>query len=57
MVKFIKYIITLDTHEVEDEDKVDHHDSDTDSFYNIWGNDEEWLFGNKLRNVVRKIHR
>lgn len=41
----------------EYEDKVDHHDSDTDSFYNIWGDDEEWLYGNELRNVVRNIHR
>jgi len=49
--------ITVKTNEDEDKDAVDHHDSDTDSFYNIWGDDEEWLYGNKLRNVVRNIHR
>lgn len=38
-------------------DVIDHHDSDTESFYNIWGNDEEWLHDNKLRNAVRNIHR
>jgi len=53
-VKFMKSITNL---EVKDEDRVDHHDSDTESFYNIWGNDEEWLFGNHLRDVVRNIHR
>jgi len=36
---------------------IDHHDSDTESFYNIWGDDEEWLHDNKLRNAVRNIHR
>jgi len=34
-----------------------HHDSDTESFYNIWGEDDEWLYNNELRNVVRNIHR
>jgi len=38
-------------------DVIDHHDSDTESFYNIWGDDEEWLYDNKLRNAVRNIHR
>uniref|UniRef100_A0A2S2R2B2 WD repeat-containing protein 63 n=1 Tax=Sipha flava TaxID=143950 RepID=A0A2S2R2B2_9HEMI len=38
-------------------DKVEHHDSDTESFYNIWGDDEEWMYGNELRNVVRNLHR
>jgi len=38
-------------------DVIDHHDSDTESFYNIWGDDEEWLHDNKLRNAVRNIHR
>lgn len=41
----------------EDKDAVDHHDSDTESFYNIWGGDDEWLYGNRLRNVVRNLHR
>lgn len=49
--------ITVKTKEDEDKDVVDHHDSDTESFYNIWGDDEEWLYGNKLRNLVRNIHR
>jgi len=40
-----------------DTDAIDHHDSDTESFYNIWGEDEEWLYDNKLRNTVRNIHR
>lgn len=40
-----------------DMDVIDHHDSDTESFYNIWGEDEEWLYDNKLRNTVRNIHR
>lgn len=43
--------------EDEYKEKVDHHDSDTDSFYNIWGDDDEWIYGNKLRNDVRMIHR
>lgn len=47
---------TLDT-DGEDDDSVCHHDSDTDSFYNIWGTDKEWLYGNHLRNTVRNIHR
>ncbi|XP_025202203.1 uncharacterized protein LOC112599497 [Melanaphis sacchari] len=48
----------IDKNECEnDMDVIDHHDSDTESFYNIWGNDEEWLYDNKLRNVVRNIHR
>lgn len=38
-------------------DEVEHHDSDTESFYNIWGDDDEWMYGNKLRNTVRNIHR
>lgn len=38
-------------------ENVDHHDSDSDSFYNIWGDDEEWIYGNELRNVVRNLHR
>ncbi|XP_050436301.1 uncharacterized protein LOC126843044 [Adelges cooleyi] len=41
----------------EDKDDVDHHGSDTDSFYNIWGADEDWVYGNNLRNAVRKLHR
>lgn len=41
----------------EDIDQADHHDSDTESFYNIWGDDEEWIYGNKLRNTVRNMHR
>lgn len=40
-----------------DMDVIDHHDSDTESFYNIWGDDEEWMHDNKLRNAVRNIHR
>lgn len=55
--KGTKSTITVKTSEGEDKDEVDHHDSDTESFYNIWGDDEEWLYGNKLRNVVRNIHR
>lgn len=47
----------VQTNESENTDEVDHHDSDTESFYNIWGDDEEWLYGNKLRNDVRNIHR
>lgn len=47
----------VQTNEYKDKDEVDHHDSDTESFYNIWGDDEEWLYGNKLRNDVRNIHR
>jgi len=43
--------------EDNDTENEDHHDSDTESFYNIWGDDNEWLYGNKLRNVVRVIHR
>lgn len=50
-------ILPIDVNEGDDNDKADHHDSDTESFYNIWGNDEEWLYGNKLRNVVRNMHR
>lgn len=38
-------------------DAVEHHDSDTDSFYNIWGDDDEWTHGNELRDAVRHIHR
>lgn len=38
-------------------DAVEHHDSDTESFYNIWGHDDEWTYGNELRNAVRSIHR
>lgn len=38
-------------------DEVCHHDSDTESFYNIWGEDNEWMYNNELRNVVRNIHR
>jgi len=34
-----------------------HDDSDIESFYNIWGKDDEWLYNNKLRNVVRDLHR
>lgn len=52
-----KSMISADAMDVEDKDLVDHHDSDTESFYNIWGVDEDWLYGNKLRNVVRHIHR
>lgn len=48
---------TLGVNDSNNEDIVDHHDSDTDSFYNIWGEDEDWLYGNELRNTVRKIHR
>lgn len=47
----------VQTNKYKDKDEVDHHDSDTESFYNIWGDDEEWLYGNKLRNDVRNIHR
>lgn len=50
-------IISTDAMDVEDKNLVDHHDSDTECFYNIWGTDEDWLYGNKLRNVVRHIHR
>jgi len=52
-----KLMKSITTSEIKDEDRVDHHDSDTESFYNIWGKDEEWLFGNNLREVVRNIHR
>lgn len=48
---------TIAADEGEHRDEVDHHDSDTESFYNIWGDDDEWLYGNNLRNVVRNLHR
>lgn len=38
-------------------DGDDYYDSDAESFYNIWGDDEEWLYGDELRNTVRSIHR
>lgn len=49
--------ITTKNEYKNDMDVIDHHDSDTESFYNIWGDDEEWLYDNKLRNTVRNIHR
>lgn len=52
-----KMLTTIDVDEVEDKDTPDHHDSDTESFYNIWNDDKDWIYGNKLRNVVRNIHR
>lgn len=53
-----KLMPTTDTDGDEDAvDAVEHHDSDTESFYNIWGHDDEWTYGNKLRNAVRNIHR
>lgn len=56
--KLTNIMNTKDKNEGEhDMDVIDHHDSDTESFYNIWGDDEEWLHDNKLRNVVRNIHR
>lgn len=58
VIDYTKFITTTaDVIEDGNIDRVDHHDSDTDSFYNIWGDDNEWLYGNKLRNVVRNIHR
>lgn len=58
MIDYTKFITTTaNAIENENKDTVDHHDSDTESFYNIWGDDEEWLYGNKLRNTVRNIHR
>jgi len=47
----------IDVEDTEKKTELDHHDSDTESFYNIWGDDEEWLYGNRLRNIVRNIHR
>jgi len=56
--KSTNFMHTKDKNEDEnDMDVIDHHDSDTESFYNIWGDDEEWLHDNKLRNAVRNIHR
>jgi len=56
--KFANITNTTDKNEGENGmDVIDHHDSDTESFYNIWGDDEEWLHDNKLRNAVRNIHR
>lgn len=48
---------TINIDEGEINETPDHHDSDTDSFYNIWYDDEDWLYGNKQRNLVRNIHR
>lgn len=48
---------TINVDEGEINDVPEHHDSDTESFYNIWNDDEDWLYGNKQRNVVRNIHR
>jgi len=47
----------MTTNRNSSETDVCHHDSDTESFYNIWGEDNEWLYNNELRNVVRNIHR
>ncbi|CAI6355721.1 unnamed protein product [Macrosiphum euphorbiae] len=47
----------MSTNRNPSETDVCHHDSDTESFYNIWGEDNEWLYNNELRNVVRNIHR
>jgi len=55
--KFMNSFTSINVEDIGKKIEVDHHDSDTESFYNIWGNDEEWLFGNRLRNVVRNIHR
>ncbi|XP_029341056.1 uncharacterized protein LOC100570031 [Acyrthosiphon pisum] len=49
--------ITTNSEPSETDEDVCHHDSDTESFYNIWGEDTEWLYNNQLRNVVRNIHR
>lgn len=57
VIDYTKFITTTNAIENENKDRVDHHDSDTESFYNIWGDDEEWLYGNELRNTVRNIHR
>lgn len=58
VIDHTKFITTTaDAIENENEDRIDHHDSDTESFYNIWGDDEEWLYGNKIRNIVRNKHR
>ncbi|XP_050527751.1 uncharacterized protein LOC126897863 isoform X2 [Daktulosphaira vitifoliae] len=46
-----------DDDDLDDKDEVDVHDSDTDSFFNIWGDDSEWIYGNNLRKTVRKMHR
>jgi len=56
--KCVKSVTALDANGVGDEtDGIDHHDSDSESFYDIWGDDDEWLFGNESRNAVRNIHR
>lgn len=53
-VSYGKMTISRDPSET---DEVCHHDSDTESFYNIWGEDNEWMYNNELRNVVRNIHK
>lgn len=57
MKNVTKISATTDINKSKEKYTIDHHDSDTESFYNIWGGDEEWLYGNEMRNVVRSIHR
>lgn len=55
IISYDNIATTIDSNIVTDEDF--HHDSDTESFYNIWGEDDEWLYNNELRKVVRNLHR
>ncbi|CAH1731756.1 unnamed protein product [Aphis gossypii] len=54
-VSYGKMTATKDPSDIDE--VVHHHDSDTESFYNIWGEEDEWLYSTELRNVVRNLHR
>lgn len=53
----MKFHTDAEVNDIDNKDRLVHHDSDTESFYNIWGEDKDWLYGDELRNTVRKIHR
>jgi len=54
-ISYGKMTATKDPSDIDE--VVHHHDSDTESFYNIWGEEDEWLYSTELRNVVRNLHR